>query len=467
MPFQLCSKSLFLTYPQCDFPLEDFVEVINLFFGDNIEKGVACQENHKDGNQHLHLALVLKNPYRTRKVDCFDSLVCPPKHPNISGKFKGGIKKAFQYVMKEGNYLPLPSEFNLPEFMEAANGKKSTKALLVATEIQKGKTLDEIDDLYPDYVLQNAVKIQAYMTYYKLKKTRMAFALAQLTKVRVSPAEGYFSPWNRAIASWLTLNLRQTRVHRQTQLWIQGGHGIGKTSLMKWLRKTFKLSVYNWPKDEKWWDGYQDGTFDLIMIDEFKAQKTITEMNAILSGDDVMLSRRNAAPYEKFDILPVIVLSNYTPDQCYTNSDAQALAPLNDRLQVVMCDGPIRIVSPPYDQLVDWDEVFRDTGSPFIPLTPSHQAQTVFSLSDGDDPIDRYDGPVEFLDGNPRIREQEDKVKAFLAAQSNTEEEFTDLNDPWGRYRTFMKTAVDRSKVLEELKVEKNKKANLIAEYFK
>ena len=42
------------------------------------------------------------------------------------------------------------------------------------------------------------------------------------------------------------------------------------------LERWFKLRVYWWPKDEHWWDGYEDGAYDLIVLDEFKSQKKIT-----------------------------------------------------------------------------------------------------------------------------------------------------------------------------------------------
>ena len=72
----------------------------------------------------------------------------------------------------------------------------------------------------------------------------------------------------------------------------QGPPGIGKTKMMKKLRKLYSLTIYNWPKDERWWDLYGDGQYDIIMLDEFRSQKMITDLNPILSGDPVTLSRR-------------------------------------------------------------------------------------------------------------------------------------------------------------------------------
>ena len=53
--FRIQSKSIFLTFSQCDYPLKDFRDNIEKYFGTNLEKGVCCQEKHKDGGLHLHI----------------------------------------------------------------------------------------------------------------------------------------------------------------------------------------------------------------------------------------------------------------------------------------------------------------------------------------------------------------------------------------------------------------------------
>ena len=56
------------------------------------------------------------------------------------------------------------------------------------------------------------------------------------------------------------------------------------------------------------------------------------------------------APVEKRDKLPVIIMSNYTPEECFPNANEHGkLEPLLDRIKVVKCEGPIRIVegAPP------------------------------------------------------------------------------------------------------------------------
>ena len=125
--FQFNSKSVFLTFSQCDYPLKDFRDNIEKYFGTNLEKGVVSREKHKDGNWHLHAAICLARPHRSREVGLFDTLVDPPHHPNIQGRFTGGMLKAFDYVMKEGNFLPLNEKsFDLKEFLKLSKEKKNS-----------------------------------------------------------------------------------------------------------------------------------------------------------------------------------------------------------------------------------------------------------------------------------------------------------------------------------------------------
>lgn len=350
--FRIQSKSIFLTYPQCDYPLAEFHANIVAFFRSRsiaIAHGVVCRENHEDGNFHLHAAISLLIPLDSRDVRVFDALA-GGKHPNIDGRFRKGVKAAYEYVMKEGNYLALPDEsFSLLDFL--ATKKKESMSEIVVRNLRDGKNLDELDDQLPAYMLQNLKKVQDYANFLSLKKRRSEFAMAQQRKVCVEPAEGFSSGWNLELASWLTKNIRQPRSHRQVQMWVKAPPGAGKTSLIMRLEEMFGLSIYFWPRDEKWWDAYADGCYDLIVLDEYRSQKMITELNPILSGDPTPLSRRNSCPLVKRDNLPVIVLSNFRPEDCYTKVSSSQLAPLLDRLIVVeVPDGElIRIVevAPP------------------------------------------------------------------------------------------------------------------------
>jgi hypothetical protein len=112
-----------------------------------------------------------------------------------------------------------------------------------------------------------------------------------------------------------------------------------------WLEKEFGLAIYYWPRDEVWMDGYCDGAYDLIVLDEYRAQKKITHLNPILSGDPVPVSRRGQEPVIKRDVLPVIIMSNWSPLEAYHKCTESQLAPLLDRITFVDATSFIRIIS--------------------------------------------------------------------------------------------------------------------------
>jgi len=51
--YRLCTKGVFLTYPQCPAPREAIKEMLESK-GLTIAKGIVGQEEHADGNLHLH-----------------------------------------------------------------------------------------------------------------------------------------------------------------------------------------------------------------------------------------------------------------------------------------------------------------------------------------------------------------------------------------------------------------------------
>jgi len=332
--FRLQSKAIFLTYAQCDTPHTTLFDNLKTAFPDPQNHFLVSRERHEDGSWHLHALLDLHSKLRTRRVNYFDGLVTPPKHPNIKSKLTSKAA-TIRYIVKGGDPDLIVSTFDYSKFLDASAAKRSTKATQICTLINEGNTLDDIDDLYPEYVLMHHRHLREYFSFKSLKARRKEFAAAQLIPVSVVPQPDYMSVWNCRIADWLSNNIRKPRVHRQTQLWISSPPGSGKTTLIMWLETTFRLSIYFWPRDEHWWDGYSDKAYDLIVLDEFRSQKKITELNPILSADPTSLSRRSAAPLVKRDNLPVIILSNFTPQQCFHKCSAEQLAPLLDRVLIV------------------------------------------------------------------------------------------------------------------------------------
>ena len=351
-----------------------------------------------------------------------------------------GMLKAFDYVMKEGNYLPLNEKsFDLKEFCELSKKKKNSRAALIVKEFEEAPP-EVVMENNKDFMLLHGKHMQAYVDWRQKVERRSKFVKALTQKVYVVPAPGYYTPWNVEIASWLTTNIRQPRKKRQKQLWIQGEGGIGKTTMREMIEEWYSLSVYLWPKDERWWDAYGDGEYDIIILDEFRSQKMITELNPILSGDSISLSRRGMAPVVKRDNLPVIILSNYTPEESFPNATEHGkLAPLLDRLTVVKCEGPIRIVQgrPPEEIL---DEHFPDLppAPPGSSMVLTDEYEDIFPLTPPEyEIIDDEEPAVSLLEelgrSSARVAMRDEPAFCRLghAPPASREVDFGYDNDPY------------------------------------
>lgn len=359
--FCVCSKNLFLTFPQCDFPLDDFFQNLTSRFVKNpdFDRVICCREQHSDGSWHLHAVLLLTTKIQTRSVSFFDNLVQPSKHPNIVSRLKSQANTV-KYLLKGGDPSLVRSNFPYDQFLSLSEGKKSSKSLLISsmtTKLMSQSThslpdpvqlLDQVVDKVPDFSVLHLRAIRDFIDHRVNSRRRSEFAALQAQKISVRPLPGYSTYASNTLAAWLSLNIRQHRPHRQRQLWVKASPGAGKTTMIHFLTDHFKLSVYYWPTGESWWDSYSDQAYDLIVLDEFKAQKKITDLNPILSGDRYPLSRRSAPPLVKHDNLPVIILSNFTPIEVYHKATLQALNPLLDRLIVIeFNDDPIRLEPGP------------------------------------------------------------------------------------------------------------------------
>lgn len=131
--FELNSKGIFLTYPQCPLKPE---EALDLLRGKislkkrKIEEYVIATEKHADGNDHLHVYLRLDKAIHIRESAYFDL-------NNYHGNYQGArsAKRVKTYCVKDGNYIADP-----PVVLESPKTPWST-AIAMAKE---GKVSDAI-----------------------------------------------------------------------------------------------------------------------------------------------------------------------------------------------------------------------------------------------------------------------------------------------------------------------------------
>ena len=271
--FQLKSKNLFLTYPQTTYPLEDFkANCLKLFESEGIEKLLISTEKHQDGNDHIHAVICLQNYLRTRNPKHFDELVQSPRHPNIVSRLKGGLAKTLSYVMKDGNWISHPEDFNPTALILRSSNKKETKKTdSIALRMEKGETIEDILPDEPGFVMMHLRGLKEFSAFLAVRDRRTSRAAALSLGFRVQVAAGHMNSSATALALWLNQNLRNPALpRRRKQLWLKAPPQHGKTTMITNLEEWFNLSVYYMPKTEDWNDHYRDKEYDLIVLDEYK-----------------------------------------------------------------------------------------------------------------------------------------------------------------------------------------------------
>lgn len=96
--FRLNSQQIFLTYSQCDLLPANILEFLNGKVV--IDKYIIAQENHKDGNKHIHAYILLSKKINIRDARYFD---IKEFHPKVEGC--RSWKNVVKYVTKDGNYI--------------------------------------------------------------------------------------------------------------------------------------------------------------------------------------------------------------------------------------------------------------------------------------------------------------------------------------------------------------------------
>ena len=98
--------------------------------------------------------------------------------------------------------------------------------------------------------------------------------------------------------------------------------------------------MYHMPTTEEFYDQYSDD-YDLVVMDEFKGQKTIQWMNQFLQGSPMPI-RKKGSQGMKYKNLPVVILSNYRLSECYVKAANDGrLSTLECRLEIIEIDSMI------------------------------------------------------------------------------------------------------------------------------
>jgi len=325
------------------------------FFGSNLKKAIVAQELHKSGDLHLHCGVILHRLWKTNNSHALDVLVATPS--TGSGTSPDG--SASTASGQHGNYQVLKSVRGTTEYLTQSSADKtcdqtplcyewdisaivSHKAPVsqrVALALLAGESLSSLAEKEPGYLLLHHQKCQSFkdmMDREEAKKKKSDLPLSfNLLEGGTEALE---------VVSWLTANVRKPRVHKQKQLWVHGTTNRGKTTLGMDL--DLHLAVY-WPGIEGTYDDdYEDGIYDIVIFDEFLGQRRLNWMNSFCEGRTFKVHRRYRDTLKK-DNLPVIVLSNKLPAECYSNLSQDIIDTLLSRFTVITLSQFIRInISP-------------------------------------------------------------------------------------------------------------------------
>lgn len=301
---------------------------------DNLEKACVGHELHQDGNSHLHCAIWLKSVVDLSGADCLDHL------GGSHGDYRSmrNQKKCLEYVTKDGDYIT--HCMSVEELLKAWDKKKSVQANEVAIAIRDGGNVSDVESRYPGFFLMNKRKIEEYHGWIQRKKAKPQLRWHPLIH-KMS-----YSTETSMIVGWLNSNILKERQLRQKQLYIWGLPGLGKTYLIEKLSE--RLRVYFIPRED-WETDYEDGLYDVAVIDEFKGQKTLQWMNQWLDGQQMRLKQKGVDGGVKRQRIPTIILSNKDPRAVYHNTDIVYVDAFLDRLTVVNVVSMIDI---------DWECIF-------------------------------------------------------------------------------------------------------------
>lgn len=320
--FRLQGKRLFLTYPQCSLSKEDALKhLLSLSFME-IKGAIVAQESHADGHKHLHIALFLEERLCVRdprKLDLEQS-----SHGNY--QILKSVKGTLKYLQKEDKEALIYGE--LPTFSKEDRELKSTK---VAKMILGGSSLDEVNEKDPGYFLLNKRKVEEYQSWVTSKKRKELLRKCQFPFQYTGPDLA-----TQDIVGWLNTNLFCVRPFKSMQLFLSGPANCLKTSLVLSLEKY--LMIYHMPLVEDFLDGYNDEDYDLVVLDEFKGQKTIYFLNEWLQGSTMTFRKKGSQGVKRKNIA-MIIISNYVLSDIYKDQFKVGL--LQTRLKEVYLHNPI------------------------------------------------------------------------------------------------------------------------------
>ena len=266
-----------------------------------MEKGIGCQESHKDGGYHYHLGFKTVIP-RRKSIPSIRRMYPEFDGRSIDIKAHKSFDSVVIYTEKEKNSTKILYNMNTQEINEIKMRRGKKLSSLEVVERLKG--LKSWDDALDDPLLSRKL-VTNWSSMYQLfvafqQRERRGHNKWERTLKRLKKYESYdmidlktFGDFGLALC-WMAQNLSsERRKHKQQQLYILGKSDIGKSYFILALQESKGLSIYTLPHRKGDLTGYADGLYNLIVIDEYKSEPLESSgFLKLLSGEPLGFDRK-------------------------------------------------------------------------------------------------------------------------------------------------------------------------------
>jgi len=261
--FRLNASGLYMTWPRNDTTKEQVLEGAKTCFGDLLVKYVIAEEEHKNGEPHLHAWFKLSKKVDIRGFEELDKIA--GKH----GDYQGARcdKDVIKYCAKESDYI---ANFDVESEIKARKGKHS----IMGTALIKNKR--NIQEM-----LEEMPEMSIHAKAYKF-------------------AQDLVHP-----------NLH-ARTKKPTVHVICGPPGSGKTTAALNWSKTEEIFF---KVDPKWWDGYANQP--IVVFDEFDKKPMMDHRELLQLLSPVPYRVNNKGGSTHFNSHTVILIGVNHPSNWY------------------------------------------------------------------------------------------------------------------------------------------------------
>lgn len=282
--FQLNTKQLFLTYPQCTLSKEDALNLLRIKLDQyDIDKYIVAHEHHANGDDHLHCYFKLNNPYRTRDPKDLDLL-------QFHGNYQGcrSAKNVIKYCSKEEDYI---ASFDVGDVI---NGDSKTK--IAMQRILAGDSLTTVVQEHP----------MLLKGYRQLKLDIEAYR-EDMVPDRPDLPDFLPNPWSLILPTWGKVK------RRHYWLW-SSAPNLGKTTkFAKPLRDKYRGEIHT--GDFRYWNVSRHDQF--LILDDYNTAKLKWDALNQLCDNTYQFSKIYVGNIKITNDFIVIVLSNSSIDTLY------------------------------------------------------------------------------------------------------------------------------------------------------